>query len=131
MITLYADGGCTGGNPGTGIYYSVAILHEDREVEFLVERKKRNRYKTNNQAEFMALITALLWIETQPGNETVRVLMDSQLIVKTVNGVMRCKSGSIVDLWIQARELFHEVQKDRLVHLRWTPRQHVVKVLGH
>jgi ribonuclease HI len=79
-VLVYSDG-ASRGNPGPSIAAFVALTEDERVLQ------KRTKYlgvKTNNQAEYLALIYALESISSLA--EQVICNMDSQLVVRQLNG---------------------------------------------
>jgi ribonuclease HI len=79
-LIVYSDG-ASRGNPGPSAAAFIALTEDERVLQ------KRTMYlgvKTNNQAEYLALIYAL---ESVSGlADRVLCKMDSQLVVKQLNG---------------------------------------------
>lgn len=81
MFRIYSDGSSRG-NPGISAI-AFAILSEDSRL-----LKKYSKYlgiRTNNQAEYEALISALESASALTDQE-VACYMDSELVVKHLNG---------------------------------------------
>lgn len=99
MVTVFTDGGSRG-NPGpAGI--GVVISRDDELVEehgaFLGE-------KTNNQAEYAALMSGLERAAKYTDDE-VTVTMDSELVVRQMLGQYKVKSPELQKLHHQAKAL--------------------------
>ncbi|MCJ7429011.1 MAG: ribonuclease HI family protein [Candidatus Nanohaloarchaeota archaeon QJJ-5] len=101
-ISIYTDG-ASRGNPGPASYAFVmvdagSIVHE--ASGFLGER-------TNNQAEYHAIINAL---ETaiEHGITDVTLYSDSQLVVNQLNGKWQVKDATLHDLFEQVKHLLDE-----------------------
>jgi ribonuclease HI len=72
---------------------------------------------TNNQAEYRALISGLRKVaEWTP--EDLLVHMDSELVVKQLNGVYKIKDPTLQSLAAEARKLLNAFPKARLTHVR-------------
>jgi ribonuclease HI len=149
-LYLYVDGGVVGGNPGSAIYWSVGvdIAKDDSRV---VVYAQNPRYKTNNPAEYMALIdgltqaalfinpataplTRLSEIEELAGKEytKVRVHSDSQLIVNQFNLRWQVKDKALDALWEKARKIGDHLEEQGVeVEVVWVPRKENVRRLGH
>ena len=96
--TLRCDGGSRG-NPGPGAYGYV--LSEPRGLE----REARGEYLgtvTNNVAEYQALIAGLE-AAARHGARAVRVVMDSELVVRQMTGEYRVKNAGLKPLHAEAR----------------------------
>jgi ribonuclease HI len=66
--------------------------------------------RTNNQAEYEALITALESAASLHAEEVICHL-DSQLVVKQVTGEYRVKNSDLRKLWTRVQELIKEFKK--------------------
>jgi ribonuclease HI len=105
-ITIFIDGGSRG-NPGPAAF-GVVFATEKGEIskrysEFLGE-------KTNNEAEYEALIFALKKAKAVFGRERLKdiffeVKSDSELLVKQMNGEYKIKNPEIQQLFLKAWNL--------------------------
>jgi ribonuclease HI len=103
-FTLFIDG-ASRNNPGpsaAGIY-----LLKDGE-----EMGKYGYYlgiKTNNQAEYLALILGLFIVrEYKNSADTLRIISDSQLLVRQILGEYKIKHEGLKPLHALARTMVHE-----------------------
>ena len=58
---------------------------------------------TNNQSEYKALIAALKFASNK--SEEVTCYLDSELVVKQLNGEYSVKNNQLKQLWIEVQEL--------------------------
>lgn len=111
---MYTDGGSRG-NPGpaaVGVY-----------IETL--NKKIGQcigVKTNNEAEYMALILGLKKIKQELGNSQaknffVRCFLDSELVVRQINHEYRLKEKHIQEFFIEIWNLMLDFGKVEFVHI--------------
>jgi ribonuclease HI len=112
-IIIETDG-ASRGNPGlagAGIVIKDESEHRIRQIaEFLGSM-------TNNQAEYRALIIGLkAAIEIAP--QSVLIRMDSELVVRQMNGVYKVKNPALLPLYLEAAELAREVPNLTIVHVR-------------
>ncbi|MBW2673621.1 MAG: ribonuclease HI family protein [Deltaproteobacteria bacterium] len=98
-IRLYTDGACRG-NPGNG--GAGAVLF-DEQGGVVATAKKFLGTCTNNEAEYAALILGLQEA-CSSGHKTIQVFLDSELLVRQINGVYRVKNTRL-------KELMKEVQR--------------------
>ena len=99
-VRLYTDGGSRG-NPGAG---AIGILITDADGNELERHAECIGHCTNNQAEYRALEKGLdLCAKHTRGNVTC--FLDSELVVRQMNGAYRLKNNVL-------RQLFNKV-KDR------------------
>lgn len=121
---IFCDGACSG-NPGPGGWACIVEINGARH-EFAGGRKGT----TNNQMELQALIEGL---KNVPGGTRVRVVTDSEYVVKGVTDWMR---GWIRNGWktaakkpVKNQELWQEI--NRLVALRPVKMEWVRGHAGH
>lgn len=100
---VWTDGGARG-NPGPA-GYGVVIKNEQREN--LAEIAEYLGETTNNQAEYWGLVTALEKVRELAAGEPVEVevRMDSELIVKQMNGLYKIKNEGLKPLYWRIRDL--------------------------
>ncbi|MBQ4368708.1 MAG: ribonuclease HI family protein [Candidatus Methanomethylophilus sp.] len=99
MLRIFSDGGSRG-NPGPSAYAIVVtengkIIHE--HSEFL-------GVHTNNYAEYRGLIAGLAFA-TNHGAKEVEFVMDSQLVIRQMNGEYKVKSPDMLELYKDAKAL--------------------------
>ncbi len=105
-LISYSDG-ASRGNPGRSAI-AFLILNEDDKI-----LKKYSKYvgiKTNNQAEYEALISALESASEFNSQEAICYL-DSELVVKQLNGEYRVRNFKLRELWVKMQELKEKFQK--------------------
>ena len=104
-LHLFSDGGSRG-NPG---HAAIACILEDRiSGTVLVEHFERIGTETNNVAEYRALIKGLeLALEFQPNRLICH--LDSELVVKQVNGEYKVKMATLQPLVEEVQELAAEL----------------------
>ena len=112
-LTMFCDG-ASRGNPGSAAI-GVSIIKESKEIATI---SKSIGEKTNNQAEYMALIEGLKKINEL--QEEVMICLDSQLIVKQILGEYKVKSPLVKPLYKQAKELLETIH---LKDILWIPRE--------
>lgn len=89
-LTINTDGGSRG-NPGPAA--CAFVVTKDNEI---IERGSLYLgKKTNNEAEYYGVILALKWLEKQDFDKetTVNFILDSELVVKQLNGVYKTKDN--------------------------------------
>ncbi|MCK5628760.1 ribonuclease HI family protein [Candidatus Bathyarchaeota archaeon] len=99
-LKIFTDGGSRG-NPGPAAVAFI-ILSEDGKV--FKSHSRNLGIRTNNQAEYAALITALTYAK-RIGAEEAICYSDSQLIVKQLTGEYRVKNKALKVLWRQVHNL--------------------------
>lgn len=98
FITIHTDGGSRG-NPGPA---ACAFVVEDSSSEIYKESKYLGK-QTNNFAEYGGVILALNWlVKRNFSNVSVFFYLDSELVVKQINGAYKVRDENL-------RKLFSEV----------------------
>ena len=110
-ITLQFDGGSRG-NPGPA---GIGVVLRAADGTPLVTLGRFIGRATNNVAEYKALITALEKAE-ELGARKVKVLGDSELVVKQMRGEYRVKNPDLRVLYEEARDLFHSFEAATIEH---------------
>lgn len=101
-VAVFTDGGARG-NPGIA-GSGVVVIGEDQKIMF--EEAKFLGVKTNNEAEYLALISALSWLrENTQKEDEIEINSDSQLLVRQMKGVYKIKAAHLKELWAKAKEL--------------------------
>jgi ribonuclease HI len=105
--------GAARGNPG--LAGAGVIIKDDhgRRIETIGKFLGR---ATNNQAEYQALIAGLEAAKRHEP-ETVTVVMDSELVVKQMNGEYRVRHPDLIPLYAAAIELAAELPSVTFVHV--------------
>lgn len=111
-LTTFTDGGARG-NPGpAGI--GIVIENAGEVVE------KFGRYigeTTNNQAEYQALVAALVRA-SELGAEEVECRLDSELVVKQMRGEYKVRDKGLQDWFLRAWNLGTKFKKVSYHHIR-------------
>jgi ribonuclease HI len=76
--------------------------------------------KTNNEAEFLALIACLRHCTTDGVFQHLTVLSDSMLVVKSMKQEWSLNEDRLFDLWLKATELANKVPS---FSIAWVPRE--------
>jgi ribonuclease HI len=110
---LFADGGSRG-NPGPAASGAVVL---DEAGAVLREVGEYLGTATNNVAEWRALIIGLE-AALELGIDDLDVRMDSELVVRQVNGVYRVKHADLIPLSEHARRLLRKFARTDVRHVR-------------
>ena len=112
---IFVDG-ASRGNPGPA---AIGVTIKDERGELITFISRRIGKATNNQAEYRAIIAAL--------EEAVRldvkqvdIKMDSELVVKQINGEYRVKKATLKPLYQQVKQLQGLLRGFTVTHI---PRQ--------
>ena len=113
-VTIYADGGSRG-NPGPGA--AGVLITADDDGTVLYEGGIFLGKTTNNVAEYQAVVAGLSSAKALGATE-VRVISDSELLVRQMNGQYRVKNAALKPLHAQARALADKFARCTVQHVR-------------
>ena len=114
--TIYSDGGARG-NPG--IAGGGVVIQRDGLA--IKEIAKKFGKKTNNQAEYLALLTGISWLLEQERDDSDKYefFLDSELVVRQLNGQYRVKDAGLKELYLQVVEGIGKLGKEvNIGHVR-------------
>lgn len=109
---LYTDG-ASRGNPGKA--GGGAILY-DESGQIISSAKNFLGVCTNNIAEYRALILGLEEALSN-GCRCLRIFLDSELLVKQINGSYRVKNGNLIKLMKDVRKLLSFLDEYSVEHI--------------
>ena len=112
---IFADG-ASRGNPGPA---AIGVTIKDERGELITFISRRIGKTTNNQAEYRAIIAALEEA-VRLGAKQVDIKMDSELVVKQINGEYRVKKATLKPLYQQVKQLQGLLRDFTVTHI---PRQ--------
>ena len=110
-ISAHCDGGARG-NPGPAGY---GALIQDTEGRVLAELSEFLGIQTNNFAEYSGLLATLDYALGH-GYQRLRVISDSELMVKQVQGKYKVKSPGLRPLYEQAKQKIARLEGFEIVH---------------
>jgi probable phosphoglycerate mutase len=110
-ITAHCDGGSRG-NPGPAGYGAVL---ENASGRVLAELSQFLGIQTNNYAEYSGLLGVLRWA-IENNVKRLRVISDSELMVKQMQGKYAVKSPVLKPLFDEAKELAHRIPSFEMRH---------------
>src|SRR5262245_22555135 len=110
--TIHIDG-ASRGNPGDAAYAVVIDIPGQPRIEEAGVLGK----ETNNVAEYTALVKALEKAK-HLGLKRLRIMSDSELLVKQVNGEYRVKNDDLRWLFNEAKGLMEHFASVSLKHVR-------------
>lgn len=111
-LTVYSDGGSRG-NPGHSAY-AIVVTQDGR---ILHEHSEYLGINTNNYAEYRGLIAGIVKA-IELGADDVEFVMDSELVIKQMNGEYKVKSPNIMELHRDAKALSSQIPKVTFTHVR-------------
>jgi ribonuclease HI len=111
-IIAYCDGGSRG-NPGPAGF---GVYIQDSAGRVLAELSQYLGKQTNNFAEYSALLAALEFAIAQ-GHRSLRVISDSELMVKQMKGQYRVNSPELRPLYEEARRRVPQLEHFQIQHV--------------
>lgn len=112
IVIAYADG-ASRGNPGPASFGAVIY---DKSGEELRTVSRAIGYGTNNQAEYQGAIGALE-AALELGAREVELHMDSELIVRQLEGRYRVRNAKLIPLYRQLLELRGRFERVQVSHV--------------
>jgi ribonuclease HI len=115
-LVAYSDGGARG-NPGPAGY---GVVIQDETGKKVAALSEYLGHQTNNVAEYQGLIAALEYAVSH-GHKALKVISDSELLVRQIKGIYKVKNSTLQEL--------HGRAKDLIAQLDWFSIGHVLR--GH
>jgi ribonuclease HI len=110
-LIAHTDGGARG-NPGPAGY---GVVIHDAEGNKVAELSQYLGKQTNNFAEYQALIGALEYA-VQHGPKALKVISDSELMVRQIKGIYKVKDSTLRDLHGRASQLIRQLEWFSIEH---------------
>ncbi len=111
MFTAHCDGGSRG-NPGPAGYGAVI---EDSEGHIVARLSEYLGKQTNNYAEYSALLAVLDWALKNDAKR-LKVVSDSELMVKQMKGLYKVKNPGLIPLWEEAKRRAAKLERFEMSH---------------
>lgn len=116
-FVLYADGGSRG-NPGPA--GAGALVHDEEGVQVVTVSEFLGN-TTNNIAEYTAVLRALEGLrellKDAVSGSTVEARLDSQLVVRQMNGEYKIKHPNIIPLATKVKEVMRAFKSVSFTHV--------------
>ncbi|MCL4383209.1 MAG: ribonuclease HI family protein [Candidatus Marsarchaeota archaeon] len=110
---VYTDGAARG-NPGQSAS-GFSIYKNDILIKKFL---KFNNIKTNNYAEYNAIILALVWCSKNLRQEdTIKFYSDSELVVNQINQRFKIKAKHLIKLFNRVNELKKHFENISFIHV--------------
>jgi len=109
--TAHCDGGSRG-NPGPSGYGAVI---EDPKGQIVARLSEFLGKQTNNYAEYKGLLSVLAWAKEHNVRQ-LRVVSDSELMVKQMKGQYKVASPGLRPLWEEAKLLARKLDRFEMRH---------------
>jgi ribonuclease HI len=110
-FTAHCDGGSRG-NPGPSGYGAVV---EDPQGCVVARLSEFLGVQTNNYAEYSGLLAVLQWA-IENGTKRLRVISDSELMVKQMKGQYKVASPVLRPLWEEAKRRAARLDRFEIRH---------------
>jgi len=111
-LIAHIDGGSRG-NPGPSAY---GVVVEDERGQSIAELSEYLGRQTNNFAEYQGLIAALEYA-VQHGHKGLKVISDSELLVRQIQGGYRVHHPVLRDLHARAKQLTRQLDWFSISHV--------------
>jgi ribonuclease HI len=111
-LMIFSDGGARG-NPGPA---AIAFLILSENGQILMTKKRYIGLRTNNQAEYEALIAALE-SAVALNVEEVTCHLDSELVAKQLTGEYAVKNRELREMWNKVQELKKHFKKVSFINV--------------
>jgi ribonuclease HI len=112
VMIAHVDGGSRG-NPGPAGYGAYITDNEGRR---LAELSEFLGVQTNNFAEYSGLIAALEYA-VEHGYGTVKIVSDSELLVKQMKGQYKVRSEALLAIYGEAKALIRKLDRFEIRHV--------------
>ncbi len=109
---IFADG-ASRGNPGPA---AIGVTIKDERGRFITSISQCIGRATNNQAEYRAIIAALEEA-TRLDARRVDIKMDSELVVKQINGEYRVRKATLKPLYQQVKQMQGSLESFTITHI--------------
>ncbi|MBI5243757.1 MAG: ribonuclease HI family protein [Elusimicrobia bacterium] len=113
MTLLIHIDGAARGNPGPA---SLGVVIQDEAGTLLRERGRCLGERTNNAAEYEALLEALR-LAFELGGTRLKIRSDSELLVRQYNGQYRVKSPKLLEFLLEAHRLARRFESVEFAHV--------------
>jgi ribonuclease HI len=117
-LIAHSDGGARG-NPGPAGY---GVVIQDQSGKKIATLSQYLGHQTNNFAEYQGLIAALEYA-IDHGHKALKVVSDSELLVRQIKGIYKVKNQALKDL--------HARAKDLIAKLEWFQIEHALREHNH
>jgi ribonuclease HI len=104
-LIAHSDGGARG-NPGPAGY---GVVIQDQAGHKVAHLSEYLGHQTNNFAEYQGLIAALEYA-LQHGPKALKLISDSELLVRQIKGIYKVKNPTLQDLHGRAKELIAQLE---------------------
>ena len=111
-LVAHIDGGARG-NPGPAGY---GVVIEDQAGQRVAGLSQYLGHRTNNYAEYSGLLAALDYAVTH-GPKALKVISDSELMVRQIKGVYKVRNAALLELYHKAQQLIRQLEWFEIGHV--------------
>ncbi len=104
-LIAHSDGGARG-NPGPAGY---GVVIQDQAGRKVAGLSQYLGHQTNNFAEYRGLIAALEYA-IEHGQKALKVVSDSELLVRQIKGIYKVKNATLQELHARAKQLIAQLE---------------------
>jgi ribonuclease HI len=104
-LIAHSDGGARG-NPGPAGY---GVVIQDEAGQKVAALSEYLGHQTNNFAEYQGLIAALEYA-VEHGPKALKLVSDSELLVRQIKGIYKVKNSTLQELHGRAKELIAQLE---------------------
>ena len=112
-VIMFTDGGSRG-NPGPA---AIGVVIKNKSGETIQKIGKYIGESTNNDAEYKALLEGIGSLKEMKV-KSVSCFLDSELVVKQLNGLYKVKNTNIKTLWKNIKELEKNFDSITYTHVK-------------
>jgi|SRR5579859_1300295 len=105
FLIAHSDGGARG-NPGPAGY---GVVIKDESGHKVAALSEYLGHQTNNFAEYQGLIAALEYALNH-GPKALKIISDSELLVRQIKGIYKVKNPTLQDLHARAKQLIAQLE---------------------
>lgn len=119
-IICHFDGACEPRNPGGHLGWGGIIIDQDtgEELHKFSGYKAADPVNTNNMAEYIALLTLLIWLYRNGfTDDEITIKGDSQLVVRQMAGDWAMKRGAYMPTAIRCWNALRQFKSIRFQHV--------------
>src|SRR5512135_2391404 len=111
-LVAHIDGGARG-NPGPAGY---GVVLEDQNGRRVAGLSQYLGHRTNNYAEYSGLLAALQYA-LEHGPKALKVISDSELMVRQIKGVYKVRNAALQELYQKAHQMMRQLQWFEIGHV--------------
>ena len=116
-FSLFTDGACDFNNQHEPVNAGIGFIIYDSDGSVQLKFSANVGKKTNNEAEYLAVIEGLLKC-SELGIKNLNVFSDSELVIKQLNGLYKVKNERLKILNLEVRKIVSSFESISFKHVR-------------